>query len=103
MLEIVTDNREHELVSWYDLTEDKKQGNNYLIEPEYQGDVRFFERGGDIYDLQDYMCIAKTLPNASEFEGWDGITQDTYFCGTLIKFVDDSYESVIFGRYYTTD
>jgi hypothetical protein len=50
-----------------------------------------------VYDLGEFTAA---IPEAFGTTGWDGIINETFFSGILIKFTDDP-DYVIMGRYYT--
>ncbi len=53
----------------------------------------FFRFKGDIYDLGEFTVAPSGLTD------WDGYQADTYFSGTLVRYVDD-FERVIVGTFY---
>ena len=56
----------------------------------------FFCYKGDWFHISDFMPTIE----GRELQDWDGYTSDTYFSGTVIKWVDDDDgESLIVGRY----
>jgi hypothetical protein len=56
----------------------------------------FFKYRGDYYDLGEFMLVPK---DAKDLAGWDGYAGDSFFSGVVVKFADDSMESVICGLY----
>jgi hypothetical protein len=89
---IITNNVPRTLVTFNDLRKEDQADFDYV--GEYDKDSpRFFAYKGAWYDANEYMRCHDT-----RLQGWDGYAGDTYFSGTLIKYVDD-YERVIVGRY----
>jgi hypothetical protein len=91
---IVTNNVPRTLVSFNDLRKEDQADFDYI--GEYDKDSpRFFAYKGAWYDANEYMRCPDTC---EAFKDWDGYAGDSYFSGTLIKYVDN-YERVIVGRY----
>ena len=88
MTTIITNNQPRNLLCWEELTE-KEQAEFYpsLID----NDEDFVRYKRTAYRLADFILPPKDVE-------WDGVIQDTFFSGILIRFTDD--EEVIMGRYY---
>ena len=86
MTRTITNNRPRPILSARDLTETERKEFDYIAD----GEGSFFRYKGRVYDLGEFT---RTL-----IDGWDGISADTMFSATLVKFVDD--ETVIVARAY---
>lgn len=62
----------------------------------FEDDV-FFEYKGVWHPLGDYMHIG---PEVEGLRGWDGYSNDSFFSGTVVRFVSDGDE-VIVGTYFS--
>ena len=90
---IITNVHERELISWNDLTEKEQNDHDYLSWDDH--DEKLFARyKGEVYFTGDFI-LGATIPIQ-----WDGIKQDTFFSGILMKFVEEDTDYVIMGRYY---
>lgn len=68
------------------------------MEPEdLEYNFGFFKYRNCFYHLQDFLRTYKE--STGDLAGWDGYTSDSFFSGTLIKFVDNDYDNVIVARY----
>jgi hypothetical protein len=95
-MKIITNNQPRELVCFADLPAKAQSDFDYVKEDEKFSD-RFVQYKGAWYDVNEYQRVTKEM--RSEYQKWDGYQNDSYFSGTLIKFVDDN-ERVIVGRWY---
>jgi len=93
MTTIITNNQPRNLLSWEELTTKEQQEFDHDYEPDSDDDYEFVRYKSEVYCLSDFIAYPSTNSD------WDGVIQDTFFSGILIKFVDDS-EAVIMGRYY---
>ena len=95
---IKTNNHERDLIPLCDLTEEERneycQGDVWMDSDQtLYGDSTFFRYKGRVYCTDEFMF------NTSDyFEGWDGILNDTFFSGILIKYTED-FDGVIVGRF----
>lgn len=55
--------------------------------------VSFVHYKGEYYDLGEF--------SRSISDGWDGALADSFFSGILVRYSDESFETVIVGRYYS--
>jgi len=87
-MKVITNNVPRQTLNLEDLSEKEKK--------EFPGDIDssglYFRYKGQVYSDQEFMNF--------EFMGWDGIKNDTFFSGILVKFSED-LETVIVGRYYS--
>jgi hypothetical protein len=101
-LTIITNNQPRECISYADLTDKEKKEFDYIdADKEADEDLgfRFFRYKGNVYDTQEFMGTY-ALHDDHAFKDWDGYAGDTYFSGTLIKYVDMDCDRVIVARYY---
>lgn len=59
----------------------------------------FFKYRNCYYHLQDF--IRASNESTGDLVEWDGYSSDSFFSGTLIKFVDNDCDRVIVGRFYS--
>ena len=86
---IITNNTARDILYWHELTE--RNTFNFLCDP---GEFTFFRYKGDVHLVDDFMRVG----DIGLLAGWDGYTNDTFFSGLVIKFVQD-FERVIVGRW----
>lgn len=85
-LKIITNNVPRDLLTGLDLTEAELANFDYLDDPE--SNSGFFRYRGVVYNLDHFT--------RSPIPEWDGIYNDSYFSGILVRLVDDT-ERVIVG------
>ena len=88
---IKTNNVPRDVVYWYELTDAERAEFDYLDSDDAQCSASFFRYRGNVYDLGEFMV--------SPIKGWDGIRNDSYFSGILVRYVEDC-ERVIVAAYY---
>jgi hypothetical protein len=94
MTTIITNNQPRFTLDWYDLTDAEKA----LFAEFDDADIGTYVRYKDgIYNLNGEFMV---VPDVMAKHGWDGIHTDTFFSGILFRWVDDSIDEVIMGRYY---
>lgn len=91
-LEIITNNRPRELISWADLTRRERESFDYLDTEQKRETADFFRYRGAVYDAAEFL----TAP--ADFGKWDGYHADSAFSGILLKY--DRNGRYIVGRYY---
>ncbi|MGZ4518837.1 MAG: hypothetical protein ACXVGB_00265 [Mycobacteriaceae bacterium] len=93
---VVTNHQPRHTIDAWDLTQAERETFDYLDwDAIDRGEdyVTFFRYRGQLYDCGEFLLTS--VP------GWDGISTDTFFSATLIRFVEtDSGEAVIVGRLY---
>lgn len=92
-LTIITNGRPRDLLAWHDLTPREQRDFDYLDSDERREEAYFVRYCGAVYDLGEFMAAPADLAP------WDGYAADSFFSGTLVRFVDHG-ESVIMGRYW---
>lgn len=101
MLTIKCNNCPRAVLYWHDLTDAERKEFDYLESEVSQQDAKFFRYKGAVYDLGEYMHIDKNLAPHPQRPGWEkfhGYSSDSFFSGTLIRYVDD-FERVIVATY----
>lgn len=120
-LTIKTNNIPRALVQPWELSKAELKEFDYLLDnPESLDDseleqawmnsgAQFIRYKGELHDLSEFVRIVPPGGKSVGFEhhdvsghfnGWHGIRTDSYFSGLLVRWADDSGESVIVGRYY---
>ena len=89
-MKIITNNKPRQLIFGCELTEKQKQYFDYIEDIDNHNFVKY---KNNIYDLSEFM-ITESIDMLKD---WDGYSRDSYFSGTLVKYVDDN---VIMGWYY---
>jgi hypothetical protein len=95
-VKIITNNQPRNLLDWNELTE--KEQADYDIDPSKADECSFVRYKGNCYWLDgEFMVLSSVV--SDPFHKWDGVLQDTFFSGILVKWTSDG-EQVIMGRYY---
>lgn len=92
-MQIITNNVPRPMLALWELPADMQKEFDYVLPDD--GSCRFVKYKGEWMDCFDMMRVL-FVPN---FKGWHGYASDSYFSGTLVRFVDD--DQVIVGRYYS--
>jgi hypothetical protein len=96
-LSIKTNNVPRDLISAFELNSAQRsklrKEFDYLSDEEFDCSM-FFKYRGELYSLEDFLRTEGDLLA----KGWQGILNDTYFSGLVVKIVE-SCESVVVGRY----
>lgn len=95
---IRTNNRPRDLLYWWDLTAKEQKEFDYLDTEDRQQEASFIRYKGWVYDLGDFMST-RGMPEFSPIAGWDGYQGDSYFSGTVVRWVKPHCEQVIIGTY----
>lgn len=90
-IKIMTNNKPRQLIYGYELTDKQKQDFDYIDDIDSHNFVKY---KNNIYDLSEFMRIE----NNDSLKDWHGYSSDSFFSGTLVKYVDD--DTVIMGWYY---
>jgi len=95
-MQITTNHQPRELISAFELPtanyKELRKEFDYLDDRDFES-AMFFTYKGQIYCLADFMRLDSYIPG-----NWQGVINDTYFSGILIKIVD-SCQSVVVGTY----
>lgn len=106
-LTITTNNVPRDLITFADLTEKEREWFDYVDAEEHYS-PRFVRYRGEAYDTHEFVAIRPRsqavgfqhgVDEDSPLLGWHGIQTDSYFSGTLVRYMED-YERVVVGRYY---
>lgn len=94
---IITNNVPRDLISAFELS--TKQYSKLRKEFDYMDDLdfdssMFFTYKGQVYCLDQFLRLDHYMPG-----NWQGILNDTYFSGIVVKIVE-SCQSIIVGTYY---
>ena len=105
--EIRTNNVPRDVLARWELTEEESKEFDYL--PPDEGN--FFRFKGEVYDLGEFMRIipqggtrthiGETFDLDGTLKGWDGIMSDSYFHGLLVRYVEDDWERIVVGEYFS--
>ena len=95
-MQIITNNKPRPLLALYELPEKAQAEFDYVLPDD--GSCRFVKYKGEWHDCFDMQSISREL-GFDQFKGWHGIASDSFFSGTLVRFVDD--DQVIVGRYFS--
>lgn len=90
-IKIMTNNKPRQLIYGYELTDKQKQDFDYIEDIDSHDFVKY---KNNIYDLSEFMRVE----NNDSLKDWHGYSSDSYFSGTLVKYIDN--DSVIMGWYY---
>jgi hypothetical protein len=102
-LTIITNNVPRDVIDAWELTADERDEFDYLdwtaIE-NGEDSASFIRYKGELYDLGEFERWDNP---ASPTQGttWDGMRSDTFFSGVLVRYADESCETVVIGRYYS--
>ncbi len=101
MLNIVTNNHEREVITWFDLSDKEKEEFDYIENPDEN--FRGFRYRGCVYDLGEFL-ITEGLP---ELKDWDGYMSELASAGTIVRYCRepgdiDFSDWVVAGYYYVT-
>ena len=88
----MTNNKPRQLIYGYELTDKQKQDFDYIEDIDSHDFVKY---KNNIYDLSEFIRVE----NNDSLKDWHGYSSDSYFSGTLVKYIDD--DSVIMGWYYS--
>ena len=90
-MKIITNNVPRNMIYGYELTDKQKQDFDYIADIDSHDFVKYKD---NIYDLSEFMRIE----NNDNLKDWHGYSSDSYFSGTLVKYLDS--DTVIMGWYY---
>lgn len=95
-IKIITNNVPRLALYGHELSNEEREEFDY-IDPADFDSHQFVRFKGNLYDLNDFLRATEM----KELAGWDGYASDSYFSGTVIKYVDN-FERVIIGTYIVT-
>ena len=91
-INIITNNKPRQLIYGYELTDKQKQDFDYIDDIDSHDFVKY---KNNIYDLSEFMRVE----NNDSLKDWHGYSSDSFFSGTLVKYLDS--DTVIMGWYYS--
>jgi len=94
-VDIRTNNYCRDLVSFYELPEQVQPDFDY-VEEEDRYSTRFVKYRGDWYDTGEFFSTSELSPSA--LRKWHGYQSDSYFTGTVLRYLKD-FEQVQIGSY----
>lgn len=103
-MRIITNNVARPIMDAWELTEKERKEFDYLDwEAIERGEdsASFFRYKGQLYDLGEFQRIGSpfaTLPADNPISQWDGLVNDSFFSGIVIKIVEEG-DSVICGTF----
>ncbi len=108
-MQIITNNKPRQMISFFDLPADKQSDFDYLSEDD-KYTYRLVSYKGHYYDVHDTQRIDVSTSNApmgwsmvvtpeSPLAKFDSIISESYFSGVLFKLCSD--DCVIVARYYS--
>lgn len=92
-IDITTNNQPRLLVPYDDMPPNARRDHDYIRDSE-RFDNRFFQYKGVWYDAYEFQRCS----HIEELSDWDGYQPDSFFSGTLIKYLHEN-EEVIAGWY----
>lgn len=96
-LKIITNNVPRDLIDAGEATAAERQELDYLPWDKIdagESSASLFRYRGRVFDLSEFRALL-----ANDLAGWDGAAADSYFSGTLVRFVPNDPDVVIVGRY----
>ena len=99
-VKIRTNNVPRDVIDACELTPAERTEFDYLNWPAIDAgrdSASFFRYRGQVYDLGEFMRA--DVGHGSPFARWDGYTNDSFFSGTLVRFVENG-ERVIVASFY---
>lgn len=95
-MKITTNSVPRDVIYGFEMTDAQRAEFDYLDDI---NSASFFAYKGQIYDLGEFMRIdSDREPCLSPLAGWDGYSCDSFFSGTVVRYVDNR-ERVIVGTY----
>ena len=100
-LTVITNHVPRDVIDGWELDASEREEFDYIdwqAVDRGEDSASFVRYRGELYDLGDFTTLAdgaSGLPSE-----WHGVTADTFFSGTLVRFADDNCETVVMGRYY---
>lgn len=95
-----TNNVPRDILYAHELTPAEREDFDYLdwdALERGEDSASFFRFKGQVYDLGEFQVVSDFMNTT--FPRWDGYQSDSYFSGTLVRYVDD-FERVVVGTFY---
>jgi hypothetical protein len=97
---VTTNNRERELKSWHDLSEEDRADFDYVTDEDERYSPRFVRFRGDWYDTDDTEGLA---PHRLRALGWSTYLSTSFFDGIVFRHFtmdgDCMEDTVVVGHY----
>lgn len=90
---IKTNHQPRPIINFNDIPKKIRESEFSYHEEEFQGP--FFKFKNQYYDISEFKVINQRV---TDLKGWDGIMQQGFFSGILIKW---HYSDVVIGTYYS--
>jgi hypothetical protein len=106
-LRIVTNNVPRETIDAWELSADERAEFDYHDWPAIErgeDSATFVRYRGELLDLADFVTTGEllTFGDLAPLRGWHGYASDSYFSGTVVRYVHDHGDDrVVVGRYYS--
>ena len=112
-LTVTTNYKPYQLVSFHDLPPKVMIDFDYIEDEDDMHTDRFVKYKGAWYDTLDAQEIrvsndhdrpmgwAMYVATDHLFADWNAVVSETFFSGVLFKFINDDYDHVICGSYYS--
>lgn len=102
-MKVITNHHRREVLDGFQLTSRERSNFEYLDWDAIdagEDSASFARYRGELYDLAEFEAFHGFTHSA--FRGWDGIKNDTFFSGIIVRIgMDDGGQYVIVGRYYS--
>jgi hypothetical protein len=99
-LTIITNNVPRDVIDGWELSADERAEFDYIDWPAVERgeeSASFVRYRGELYDLGEFVWWDN--PDSPCRRRWDGVRSDTFFSGTVVRYVDNC-ERVVVGRFY---
>ena len=99
-LRVITNHVPRDVIEAHELSPAERAQFDYINWDKIEAgedSASFIRYKGDLMDLHEFERFSVLPDGPWAGQNWDGVQPDTFFSGTLIRYVD---ERVIVGRYY---
>lgn len=95
-VKVTTNNVPRVVIDAWELTAKEREDFDYVdwagVEDGTSG-ASFFRYRGELYDLGEFERATPAVP------GWDGMQSDSHFSGIVVRYANESCETVVVGTY----
>jgi hypothetical protein len=104
---VITNNVPRDILDAHELTPAERERFGYIDWHAFEAGeagVAFVRYKGELLDLGEFQATPVGSSGnewMSEWRGWGGYINDSYFSGILVKYVGDEFDQVVMGRYYS--
>ena len=103
VMNIITNNQPRDLMHLCDFStadqEKIREQYDWMNPEDIEYNYGFFKYRGQFFHLTDF--IRTPSESISELQHWEGYSTDSYFSGTVVRFVENDCDRVVVGRYYS--